>query len=158
MKKPVVLTLLLALSLVQARRPSPEPTRFVATSPCDGLPRTMLGIPAATDCEMIRWELALHRDPRHQQPTFYQLQYTYGLSQPSTTGFTSTQAKGQKEGKWVTQKDAKNREIYRLAESTPTEARLAFVKLNDQLLHLLDPQGKLMIGHGGWSYTLNRKK
>jgi hypothetical protein len=33
-----------------------------------------------------------------------------------------------------------------------------FVKLDDNLVHLLDPEGKLMIGNAAWSYTLNRVK
>lgn len=35
---------------------------------------------------------------------------------------------------------------------------ILMVKLNENLFHLLTPQYKLMIGNGGWSYTLNRKE
>jgi hypothetical protein len=31
------------------------------------------------------------------------------------------------------------------------------VKLNENILHLLTPQHRLMNGNGGWSYSLNRK-
>ena len=49
-----------------------------------------------------------------------------------------------------------NRVIYRLTPASSGPA-LDFVRLDEGLLHLLDKEGKLMIGHGGWSYTLNRK-
>ncbi|MGA0560143.1 copper resistance protein NlpE N-terminal domain-containing protein [Larkinella sp. VNQ87] len=143
-----------AIVLVQASRFSPKPATLVATSPCDQIPRTMLSIPAPADCEMIRWELALYRDPRNQHPTRYRLDYTYGMSKPSTTGFMNGGTKGISAGEWTIGKDGKNKTVYRL---TPTENRpaIVFVQLDDKLLHLVDQDGKLMIGHGGWSYTLN---
>jgi hypothetical protein len=32
------------------------------------------------------------------------------------------------------------------------------VKLTENIFHLLTPQKRLMVGNGGWSYTLNRKE
>jgi hypothetical protein len=157
----ISMLVLLAIWFVQASRTSPEPAVFVASSPCDMIPRTMLSIPANADCEFIKWNLALQRDPRNQAPTVYKIRYTYGITQPNTTGFQNGGISLEKEGKWVILKDAQNREIYRLNPDTP-ETAVSFVKLDEndsgsRLLHLLDQQGKLMIGHEGWSYTLNRK-
>lgn len=148
--------LALATCFIQATRVSPDPVTFWATSPCDQIPRSMLAIPATTDCEMIRWELALYRDPRNQNPTFYKLNYTYGMSKPSTTGFKNEMGNGSKEGNWSEVKDGAYKTVYRLtpAASGPP---ISFIRLDENLLHLLDPDGKLMIGHAGWSYTLNRK-
>ncbi|MBD0377481.1 MAG: hypothetical protein ICV51_17865 [Flavisolibacter sp.] len=50
-----------------------------------------------------------------------------------------------------------NRVIYQL-KNGKTPAFISLVKLNDNLFHLLTPDGKLMIRNGGWSYTLNRKE
>lgn len=147
--------ILLAICFIQASRPSPEPAIFVASTPCDMIPRAMLSIPTNTDCELIKWTLALRRDPRNQAPTTYKLSYTYGMSKPNTTGFMNGGTSLEKEGKWVSLTES-NREIFRLNSDTP-EIAINFVKLQDNLLHLVDAQGKLMIGHGGWSYTLNRK-
>ncbi|RRA97724.1 hypothetical protein [Larkinella rosea] len=144
------------ITFVQASRISPDPTVFWATSPCDQIPRSMLAIPATAECKMIRWELALLRDPRNQNPTFYKLNYTYGISKPATTDFMNNGTKGTKEGNWTMLKNGQNKTVYRLSPAEVTPA-ISFVRLDDKLLHLLDSDGKLMIGHGGWSYTLNMK-
>lgn len=149
--------ILLAIGFVGANRHSPEPLVFIASTPCDHIPRTMLSIPAQAACEFIKWNLTLERDPRNQAPTSYRLSYTYGMSKPSTKEFLDGGTSAVKEGKWTVLKGPGNRETYRLNPDTP-ETAISFSKLNDNLLHLLDPQGKLMIGHAGWSYTLNRKK
>jgi hemin uptake protein HemP len=149
--------ILLVICHLQATRTSPEPAIFVASTPCDMIPRTMLAIPANADCEFIKWNLALKRDPRNQSLTTYKLQYTYGMTQPNTTGFRAGGTSGEKEGRWLIISDSlKHKDTYRLASDTP-ETTLSFVRLDSNLLHLLDPRGKLMIGHEGWSYMLNRK-
>lgn len=148
---------LLAISFVGANGHSPETLVFIASTPCDGMPRTMLSIPAQAECEFIRWNLTLERDPRNQTPTSYRLTYTYGMTKPSTKDFLDGGTTAVKEGKWSILKGPGNREMYRLNPDTPEKA-ISFTKLNDSLLHLLDPQEKLMIGNAGWSYTLNRKK
>lgn len=154
--KPRNLLVLAAILFIQAGRISPEPTTFVASTPCDRIPRTMLSIPQGADCEFIKWNLKLQRDPRNQQPTGYRLDYTYGMSQPGTMGFRNGGTSQTKEGTWRIKNETDNRVIYWLESATP-ETALPFVKLDDNLLHLLDPAGNLMIGHAGWSYTLNRK-
>lgn len=149
---------LLTFSFVGAGRvSSPEPTIFVASTPCDMIPRQLLSIAAPTDCEFITWHLALNRDPRNQVATTYRLRYTYGMSKPGTQGFLNGGTTAEKEGKWTTLKSSGKRETYQLNPDTP-ETAIYFTKLNDNLLHLLDPQGGLMVGHAGWSYTLNQKK
>lgn len=147
---------LLAICFMQASVPSPDPTIFVASSPCDMIPRAMLGIPATAECEFVKWNLALQRDPRSQEPTFYKLHIMYGMTQPNTTGFMNVGNSLEKSGKWMIISETNGREVYRLNPEKPEQA-VSFVKLDDKLLHLLDSQGKLMIGHAGWSYTLNRK-
>jgi hypothetical protein len=148
--------ILFATCFIQANRISPEPDVFVASSPCDGIPRSLLSIPATVDCELIKWNLTLYRDPRNQAPTLYKLSYTYGMSKPSTVDFINGGTNVEKEGKWTILKGPDNRVVYQLNQDTP-KTSLSFVKLDDNLLHLLDRQGKLMIGNAAWSYTLNRK-
>lgn len=151
------LFVLLSASFTGANWPSPEPLVFIASTPCDAIPRMMLSIPAQTECEFIKWTLALERDPRNQAPTAYRLRYTYGMSKPGTQGFLDGGTTAEKEGKWMILKGSGSRETYRLNPDAP-ETAISFVKLTDNLLHLLDPQEQLMIGHAGWSYTLNRKQ
>ncbi|KAA9347083.1 copper resistance protein NlpE N-terminal domain-containing protein [Larkinella humicola] len=152
LKKSILIVL--AAGFMQAT--SPEPAVYFATTPCDGIPRMWLSIPATADCEMIQWNLALQRDPRNQAPTFYKLSYAYGISKPSTQTLMNNGTRGVKEGQWSLVKDRKNRDLYRLTPTAP-DAPISLVKLDDRLLHLLDQEGNLMIGHAGWSYTLNRK-
>ena len=39
-----------------------------------------------------------------------------------------------------------------------TNNTISFVKLSNDLLHLLDKDKRLMIGNAAWSYTLSRKQ
>lgn len=153
----IALLIGMAIGLISATRPSPEPALFVASTPCDQLPRSWLGIPASTNCELLKWTLTLNRDPRRQTPTTYTLHYTYGMTQPNTTGFANGGTTMQKTGFWQIQSTAPQRIVYQLGPGTSADTTIRLVKLDDKLLHLLDPQGRLMIGHGGWSYTLNQR-
>jgi hypothetical protein len=151
--------ILVVTGLVSANRGtmSPESEVFVASSPCDGIPKWLLSIPESADCELIQWNLVLRRHPRTNNPGTFALHYTYGMSKPATVELMGGGMKGQKEGKWTIRKDAGSRTVYRLTPDTSGSA-LSFVKLDDNLLHLLDSQGRLMIGNAAWSYTMNRKQ
>jgi len=62
------------------------------------------------------------------------------------------------EGKWTIGKGIRsnsNAIVYRLHD-IKTNKTISFLKLNDNLLHLLDSDQRLMIGTAAWSYTLNR--
>jgi hypothetical protein len=117
----------------------------------------LLAIPAGVACELIQWNLVLRHDPRTHRPTTFTLYFTYGMSKPATVELMGGGTKGQMEGKWMILKEAGNRTVYRLTPES-SKSSLSFVKLDDNLLHLLDTQGKLMIGNAAWSYTLNRKQ
>ena len=45
--------------------------------------------------------------------------------------------------------------IYRLKANEP-ERSIELRGFGDNLLHLLDDRGALMVGNGGWSYTLSK--
>lgn len=128
---------------------------FVASSPCDALPRKLLGIEATAGCEFVQWNLVLNRNAQTGQPGTFTLRFTSGVSQPGTQGFQDGGTPGQLTGRWTVEQLTSRRTLYRL---TPNSGEpLVFLKLDDRLLHLLDADGKLMIGHAAWSYTLNRK-
>lgn len=147
----------LSFCLIQASRHSPDPTVFWGSTPCDALPRKLLSIPATTDCELIKWNLALRNHPRTQAPTLFTLSYTYGMSKPSTQDLMYGGTSAVKEGTWARSEVGSGRMVYKLTPAADTGQPIAFLKLQDNLLHLLDQEGKLMIGHAGWSYTMNRK-
>jgi hypothetical protein len=71
-------------------------------------------------------------------------------SQPGT--------KAESEGKWLIIHGTKTNPeaiVYRLNPDKP-DISLSFLKLSDNLLHIVDQDGRLMIGNEFWSYSLNR--
>lgn len=88
----------------------------------------------------------------------YKLNFVYGMTRPNTTGFGPGPISVERSGIWSISEPATantTRVIYRLAGSKPEE-NISFVRLADGLIHLLDREDRLMVGHSGWSYTLNK--
>src|SRR5688572_18888088 len=139
-----------------AEKPSPEFV-LVASTPGDEPIKSKLAIPAETKVEFIRWELTL-RDIQAPEDTFM-LNINYGEGQPNTPGFKNGGEKRSIAGTYTITHSVNqtiNGEIYHL-KSAQLTAEIAFVKLSNNLFHLLTSDGELMIGNGGWSYSLNRK-
>src|SRR5688572_8715858 len=131
---------------------------FVGTSPCDTVARRPLSIPATADCEMIKWNLTLYQEPGTLAPTTYELNFTYGMAQPNTNGFKNGGTKAERKGKWSIAQGTRTESgllVYKL-DAERSEESMSFVKLDDNLLHLLDADRSLAVGHAGWSYTLSR--
>lgn len=131
---------------------------FVASTPCSQVSRPLPGISVNTDCEFIKWKLTLYQDASTKTPTTYKLHSLYGLPKQGTTGFIGGGKKIDLEGKWTIIKGVasnRNAMVYQLKDSK-TSRTISFLKLNDNLLHLLDSDQRLMIGNAAWSYTLNR--
>jgi len=131
---------------------------FVATSPCDDVSRQLLQIPATVKCEMIKWNLILYQDANKLTPTAYSLTFTYGLPEQGTRGLSNGGTRAVREGEWTKVRGTKaNRDavVYQL-DPGRHERTLSFLKVDQNLLHLLDRHGNLAVGNAGWSYTLNR--
>ena len=131
---------------------------FVASSPCDAASRPLLKIPEAADCELIKWRLTLYQDPGTLTPSTYELTYTYGLPQQGTNGLSRGGTKVERKGRWAIVRGAKadaEASVYRLDQDRPQES-VSFLKVDHNLIHLLDQDGSLVAGNAGWSYTLNR--
>ena len=143
---------------------------LVGSTPCDGAIKAALGIAAETKCDFIRWTLAM--DPT--KGNAYKLDANYGEAQPNTLGFIGGGQHISASGKFeklthlllkglpprprsadTPPKQGGEREVYRLRSEQPA-IDVSLVKLNANLFHLLMPDGSMMIGNGGWSYTLNR--
>ncbi|KAA2240274.1 copper resistance protein NlpE [Chitinophaga agrisoli] len=164
MKPKLVITAsLFVFAVISARCQQIGPTAssvlgtFAASTPCSQGTRPLPGMAANTDCEFIKWELTLYQDEHTKAPTTYQLHATYGLSKPGTTGFIDGGNKIDMQGNWMITRSApdSNQIIYQLRDSK-TNKTISFLKLSDDLLHLLDSNQHLMIGSAAWSYTLNR--
>lgn len=126
---------------------------LTGSTPGDSLIKSLLTINADKPVDFIRWDLTLN----HSQPDSktYVLNINFGEGQPNTLGFKGGGEKLSFEGVYAVSK-SKDREIYEL-KNEKTPGTISLVKLNENLFHLLTPDNKLMIGNGGWSYTLNRK-
>ena len=113
---------------------------FIGSTPAAADVRNFLQIPLADSIDFIRWKIVLSENS-------YQLNCNYGIGKPNTNGFING-------GKTITLKGTLNREkdVYKLLNG---QRPLMMVSLNDDLFHLLDKNKKLLIGNGGWSYTLN---
>jgi hypothetical protein len=80
------------------------------------------------------------------------------MAKQGTRGFINGGSRLHREGKWATINSKGTNAaaiIYRLDPDKPQVA-VSFLRLNENLFHLLDSSGQLMIGTGAWSYTLNR--
>jgi hypothetical protein len=155
-----VLLVLCAILMIRAGRYSPEPVTFTGSTPCNGLTMQILAIPSETNCEFVKWKLMLSRDPRNQKPTFFKLNVTYGISKPSTQGFIDGGKFSVIEGNWGLSKNkgkSPGDSIVGLHAHSP-DRQISLLELDENLLHLLDNDGKLMIGDASFGYTLNRRK
>lgn len=131
---------------------------FVASTPCSEGTRPLPEIPVHADCEFIRWNLTLYQNPKTFRPTTYKLQYTYGLARQGTPGFIDGGTNVEQQGVWTIVNGIPSNPdaiVYRLTDNKSNQT-ISFLKLSDNLLHLLDADAHLMIGTAAWSYTLNR--
>lgn len=144
-----------ALSLggaVMAKTPSPTAARFVGTTPCDPPARQFIGIEAKVPCERITWRLALTTG----RPARYALTAAYGLQAQSAPGLVDGGTTVRLQGAWSTVQgiDAGPTAMaYRLTGETGRS--VAFAKIGETLLHLLNDDKSLAVGNSSWSYTLN---
>lgn len=131
---------------------------FVASTPCSKGTKPIPGIPVNADCELMKWNLTLYQDELNKAPATYTLHCYYGLPKQGTTGFIDGGKKLDVEGRWTIIKGTNenpNAVIYQLMDNK-TNKTISFLRLNNDLLHLLDNDQRLMIGSAAWSYTLNR--
>lgn len=136
---------------------APAREKFAGTTPCGQLIRPLHNIAPDTDCATVEWELTLLRDPVTQQPTTYQLKSSSHYILPDNN-YSQPGVKSESTGKWsiVQGTGAHARSmIYQLIPAKPGTT-WRFVKLSDDLLHLLDENGRYMTGDPFQSYTLNR--
>jgi len=117
-----------------------EVRTYTGSTPADPVVRSFLGISLQDSVDFIRWKLTLHDN-------HYSLNCNYGIGKPNTNGFING-------GEKLALSSALNKEknIYKLSSGNKI---LNVVELNTDLLHLLDAQYHLLVGNGGWSYTLN---
>lgn len=132
-----------------------EPIALVASTPADKSIRMMLAIDTSTAVDFIRWNLMLHQTSDENSGTF-DLNLVYGESQPNTLGFKKALLKVDK-GKYTVSVQRIGDQLQKVYNLTGDVSHFRFVVLNENLFHILTSDDVLMLGNGGWSYTLNRK-
>jgi len=104
------------------------------------------------------WKIVLFQDPGANTPTTYTLNSAYGVPQQGTPGLAGGGTPITMEGRWAVVKGTRqdpDAVVYQLNPDDPQKA-VSFLKMNDDLLHVLTHDKTLMVGNGAWSYTLNR--
>jgi hypothetical protein len=137
-------------SCTEASTASSE-TAFVGSTPGDATIKTMLGIDVSKPVDFIRWHLVL----REQSKSFV-MSARYGVGKPNTPDFEGGGEKLGFLGSYDRSREGK-KEIYRLT-SKSLPGPISIVRLNDDLFHVLSPEKRLMVGTGGWSYTLSSNR
>lgn len=151
-----ILVILCAFILAETLGPNFHPTKsevafeLQASTPGDSLIKTMLNIEQGFPVDFIRWRLLIQ--PENQT---FELNIDYGLSQPNTLGFTVDGQKKSVQGTYQVHSSPRG-EVYQL-KSEAAKVTFSFLKLTEDLYHLLDGEQHLLLGNGGWSYSLNRK-
>jgi hypothetical protein len=130
-----VLCLLLVVACSNGKEKS-----YTASTPGGNLIKSFLGIPLSDSIDFIRWKLTI-------SDNHYVLQCNYGIGKNNTNGFING-------GRHIGLKgnSRKDKNYYALQNGDKT---LHIAELNENLLHLADDNKSLLVGNGGWSYTLN---
>ena len=117
---------------------SKDPVYYGSTPPHMAV-REFLKISLTDSIDFIRWKLEINDNQ-------YKLSCRYGISRPNTNGFMNEKELG------FSGKLTKEGAYYHLHREAKTFHILEF---NSNLLHLLDKNKRLLVGNGGYSYTLN---
>ena len=137
-------------------QPTGRAMTFVASTPCTSGTKPLPGM-ADEKCELMMWKLQLVSGSQNR-PGTYILDCDYGLPLQGTKRLINGGKHLHREGKWTVVNGAKTiplATIYRLDPDQP-KASVSFIKLSDDVIHLLDSDMQLMIGNGGGGYTLNK--
>ena len=138
---------------------------FAGTTPCGNVIRPLHKIGPEPDCQLkdckcfvVEWELTLYMDAATKEPTRFKLKGINRFNVKETNMYSEPGTISEAERKWTIIRGTKtnpNAIYYQLNPDKPGMG-LSFLKLSDNLLHIVDQNEKLMIGNEFHSYTLNR--
>ncbi len=131
-----------------------NPIMFTASTPGDPQVKAMLGIPAETPVDFIRWDLTLQ--PPGSNKGNFDLNILFGESLQGSPGFKGGGQSLSMSGKWEVA-GASGKEIYRLT-GKQNHPDLSLLKINENLFQLLTEGNRMMVGNGDFSFTLDRKR
>jgi hypothetical protein len=126
---------------------------FVGSTPGDVAIKDMLNIRDA-EVDFIRWELVLVSTDNALHN--FSLKLNYGISKPNALGFMDNGKTQSTQGLADISNSKTGATVY-ILKSPDFNSNLSLIKLNSNVLHILTRDERLMIGNGGWSYSLNKK-
>ena len=160
---PVMVALLSLVGTSPVTPPAPSGSSalgvFVGTSPCADVARPLLKIPPGADCDRMKWNLTLYQDPNTLTPTTYKLNSEYGFHIDNRTYVSKGMNVGT-EGRWAVVRGARtdpDEVVFRLDPDKP-QLTISFLKVDHNILHLLDRDKSLLVGNAAQSYTLSRSE
>lgn len=130
----------------------------VGSTPGDSVFAVALDISADVKIDFMRWELILHARDIHSGE--YHLSLHFGEGKPNTRDFMNDGFRKKYTGSYGivdTTLHSLQGEVYSFRDDTGIEL-FSSIRLTDNLFHLLRTDGKLMVGNGGWSYSLHAKE
>jgi hypothetical protein len=162
------ITLLTITSCANFNSPNATPTPiapgpeiyavFAGMTPCSAQARPLPQIPSDTDCDQTIWNLVFYQDPQSGAPTTYGLKSSYGRSKQGTNDLIGGGTPVSMEGKWTittgTESDP-DATVYQINPDDP-QKMVSFLKVNENLIHVLSREKTMLVGNGAWSYTLDR--
>ena len=156
LRMPLCLLVLLApLSLacaVNAAEASPGKLygQFIGSTPRGPEMSAALSIPASNDVECT-WTLDLFEDENHT-PTRFALKCEYGKYDYQKPKSSQKREALTKEGKWKLGKSSKVPQL----RTIELDNGVSLCEISKNVLHILSPKRELLVGDGGYSYSLNR--
>lgn len=127
---------------------------FVGTTPAGEQIRQLLGIPTAAAADLVEWQLTLTgATGAGAEPPTYQLRYRFGPARPNQPGLDDRDETRERRGVWRSEERPFQR---RAAAVVVLDDRFELLRVSETLLHVLDREARLLVGNGGWSYTLVR--
>jgi hypothetical protein len=125
-----------------------EQNVLVGSIPGDAIAKYMLAIDQSENVDFIRLRIMLNEGDRR-----FDLRAVYGIGKPNTRDFENG-------GKTLAIKgdlemiESGRHLIYRLVNQEEG-VDLSMMRINDQIFHVLSPNGRLLTGNGGWNYTIS---
>lgn len=132
---------------------------WVGTSPGDAPARAFVGgLDTHAPCHSITWHVTLSTNQNAGLPSPCRLTAHYQVPERSNPNRLENGPKVTIQGTWELLKGTRAHPeavIYKIHAANP-QRTLSFVNVGNHVLHLLNADGSLACGNGGWSYTLYR--
>ncbi len=130
-------------------------SKFVLAGVTPGDPpmRSMLSITPDTKVDFIRWVLEI--EPANRRAGNFSLTAVFGEAEQNTSGHKRGGESLAVIGRYSVGK-LRGSEVLKFADENKKVA-FSLVRLNDDTFHILSHDGELMVGDGGWSYSLFRR-